>query len=417
MTDTNNPAPAQDARGVVAKHLEALEAWFSPRKLEEAATSWEVQANSRAAARTGLALRALRATPQADTVSRLVEAGESLSRLVCRAWHGNSIAVDARPAIAQWDDALAAHRASPDAIGAGRGGGDGIQFAAQLDELHAVGAEARHKGEPKDAPKHLNNVERFAWELGWDYGCKVRERNVFEKERDEAKANAVAFRSQRDSAINEADAAHGRCDTLRQDRDRAIAERDEARKERDRAEKLLAQNSAHTDREDLEIIEVVGPLGTRSIMQAIRDCAKARDETTAALVQENQERIAIAEERDALKADLAESQRRHQIWVERADKAEAELAKLRAMIAGPAVGVSVRSPEETDRDDTPIPTPRPTPAWSIPLTPAPAPLDPRALAIYEGAVRLRSGRITGTLGDCVREAGELLRAAEKEAAK
>jgi len=49
--------------------------------------------------------------------------------------------------------------------------------------------------------------------------------------------------------------------------------------------------------------------------------------------------------------------------------------------------------------------------------PAPAPLDPRAVAIYEGAVRLRSGRITGTLGDCVREAGELLRGAEQEAAK
>ena len=52
-----------------------------------------------------------------------------------------------------------------------------------------------------------------------------------------------------------------------------------------------------------------------------------------------------------------------------------------------------------------------------PRKPAPAPLDPRAVAIYEGAVRLRSGRSTGTLGDCVREAGELLRGAEREAAK
>jgi len=73
---------AQSAREVVAKHLEALEEWFSPDSPEEVERNVERRKEARDVCRTALALRALLAQPPSDTVARLVEAAEAAVRTV-----------------------------------------------------------------------------------------------------------------------------------------------------------------------------------------------------------------------------------------------------------------------------------------------------------------------------------------------
>jgi hypothetical protein len=99
---------------------------------------------------------------------------------------------------------------------------------------------------------------------------------------------------------------------------------------------------------------------------------------------------AVSAERDALKADLADSQRKHEMWVERADKAEADLAAARGEV------IRLKAEIAGDSHTCASGTVRPYPSVVCSLcvsrghAPSPAteaPISERARLVYEGAFR------------------------------
>lgn len=212
--------------------------------------------------------------PPSDTVARLVEAAEAAVRTVmddavARGWKtvDNAAAVALLPgpfrAAIALRDAIAAHRASVDALGAGRGRADPeasihvvlARAAAEAAEQRAAKAERDMDAAVKQAHADLDAANDHAANLVHEIAqlkathdtaiCRrdqirdaQRERNAVIDALNETRETLRAGpREQAQDAakrvVAERDRIYDEREILARDRDRALAERDEARKERD----------------------------------------------------------------------------------------------------------------------------------------------------------------------------------------
>jgi len=531
---------AQSAREVVAKHLEALEEWFSPDSPEEVERNVERRTEARDVCRTALALRALLAQPPSDTLARLVEAaGEVVETgaalrlregLPARSSEEHAAYQDKYEhtgragkhtrAVGALEAALAAHRASVDALFPGLlpetiarvnaaldaerakteamkrqrdeahnerdvlsamlresraerestrdalGAGPvehvvdaakrvmaeleevrkrAAQFEAELDEAwEATGVSSTVRGmtDLADVVRSDKRSAKFVREERDDLRVALNEAT---RQRDEARREAARDREadrrmlkNRDEALDyaaeERDALKAEVQRLRADalnvggdavrkaydlchaaldaakapkvgssgscaeRIAALAaERDEARRERD-ALKVEVGWRRKIEQENREVSDVVKPLGSESIMDAIKRTVAERDEA-------RKERDAAFARRDEAAASLSRSDGLLRIAERERDEARKQRDEARwERDQSRWVGRSAAACVERDNG----------------TQPSPAPLDPRALAIYEGAVRVWAAipRANGfSVTDQVFEAAEILRAAESEARK
>lgn len=505
---------AQSAREVVAKHLEALEEWFSPDSPEEVERNVERRTEARDVCRTALALRALLAQPPSDTLARLVEAaGEVVETgaalrlregLPARSSEEHAAYQDKYEhtgragkhtrAVGALEAALAAHRASVDALFPGllpetiarvnaaldaeRAKTEAMKrqrdeahnerdvLSAMLRESraerestrdalgagpveHVVDAAKRVMAELEEVRKRAAQFEAEldeAWEatgvsstvrgmtdLADVVRSDKRSAKFVREERDDLRVALNEATRQRDEARREAardreadrrmwdalnvggdavrkayDLCHAALDAAKApkvgssgscaERIAALAaERDEARRERD-ALKVEVGWRRKIEQENREVSDVVKPLGSESIMDAIKRTVAERDEA-------RKERDAAFARRDEAAASLSRSDGLLRIAERERDEARKQRDEARwERDQSRWVGRSAAACVERDNG----------------TQPSPAPLDPRALAIYEGAVRVWAAipRANGfSVTDQVFEAAEILRAAESEARK
>lgn len=377
---------AQSAREVVAKHLEALEEWFSPDSPEEVERNVERRTEARDVCRTALALRALLAQPPSDTLARLVEAaGEVVETgaalrlregLPARSSEEHAAYQDKYEhtgragkhtrAVGALEAALAAHRASVDAL-----------FPGLLPETIArVNAALDAERAKTEAMK--------------------RQRDEAHNERDVLSAMLRESRAERESTRDALGA--GPVEHVVDAAKRVMADLADVVRSDKRSAKFVVGWRRKIEQENREVSDVVKPLGSESIMDAIKRTVAERDEA-------RKERDAAFARRDEAAASLSRSDGLLRIAERERDEARKQRDEARwERDQSRWVGRSAAACVERDNG----------------TQPSPAPLDPRALAIYEGAVRVWAAipRANGfSVTDQVFEAAEILRAAESEARK